>query len=377
MKSLLMVVDPLIGKQSVQLELALSIGINLMTEFDVSITSIALDEEKANRLRICGLNAISPEKPLFPLNGLLKKMDRNNESMVWLESWLREGLFGRNRIEIDRTLRNEKFDYVVNATNTVPACSDIWWIQGPPLGNTLIHMAKDNYLAKFATSFGKKLIGAIDEKITKVMRLSSKVLVANSRYAYDQYRAKGFDVKGIVHTASDFTDFRPTTQNPSRDFILAYVGKETELEPLLEMAKSGINVVAFGSKLPIGTKIDRVRKVIDYRGHIERRHLIELYTNALFTAFPFTNEPFGWIPIESMSCGTPVLTYNKQGPGETVVDGSTGWLVNTAQEFVTKAKEIWKSGEVNISSQMCMKRAGVFSAKSSAQSLASILKQYV
>jgi glycosyltransferase involved in cell wall biosynthesis len=45
-----------------------------------------------------------------------------------------------------------------------------------------------------------------------------------------------------------------------------------------------------------------------------------------------------------MACGTPVLTFNRQGPAETVSNSETGWLVNTDEELVKMAKRIWKEG---------------------------------
>ena len=71
--------------------------------------------------------------------------------------------------------------------------------------------------------------------------------------------------------------------------------------------------------------------------------MIKLYSNAIFTVFPFTHEPFGYVPLESISCGTPVLTYSRQGPSETVIEGVSGWLANNSKELVEKAVMIWNS----------------------------------
>jgi glycosyltransferase involved in cell wall biosynthesis len=50
------------------------------------------------------------------------------------------------------------------------------------------------------------------------------------------------------------------------------------------------------------------------------------------------------VSVESVACGTPVLTYNKQGPRESVVDGVMGWLVNSDEELVSLALKIWREG---------------------------------
>ena len=45
-----------------------------------------------------------------------------------------------------------------------------------------------------------------------------------------------------------------------------------------------------------------------------------------------------------MACGTPVLTYGSQGPGECVVNGEVGWLVNSDERIVEKTLELWSKG---------------------------------
>ena len=74
-----------------------------------------------------------------------------------------------------------------------------------------------------------------------------------------------------------------------------------------------------------------------------------------------------------MACGTPVLTYNKQGPAETVINGETGWLVESGKEFVEKALDLWKSGCTGIPQKQCVERATFFTAKNSARLLAQYL----
>ncbi|MBI3963193.1 MAG: methyltransferase domain-containing protein [Deinococcus sp.] len=73
----------------------------------------------------------------------------------------------------------------------------------------------------------------------------------------------------------------------------------------------------------------------------DQQQLMRLYANALATLCPLTTEPFGYVPVESMLCGTPVITYSYQGPGETVVDGQTGWTAATPAAFVDLARHVW------------------------------------
>ncbi|MFI5413488.1 MAG: glycosyltransferase [Candidatus Lutacidiplasmatales archaeon] len=109
-----------------------------------------------------------------------------------------------------------------------------------------------------------------------------------------------------------------------------------------------------------GSRLEADRPNIELLGAVSHEELRGLYTNALFTAFPFTEEPFGFVPIESMACGTPVLTYAKQGPGETVVDGLTGWLVPSSPAFLRQARRVHELGYPTSWRDACIRHANIF-----------------
>jgi len=69
-------------------------------------------------------------------------------------------------------------------------------------------------------------------------------------------------------------------------------------------------------------------KNVEYIGEVGFREKINLYRNALATLFPIQwDEPFGNVPIESMACGTPVITFNRAAMPESVKDKVSGFLV--------------------------------------------------
>ncbi len=51
-------------------------------------------------------------------------------------------------------------------------------------------------------------------------------------------------------------------------------------------------------------------------------------------------EPFGLSVAESMLCGTPVIAFNRGSMQELIVDGKTGFLVNTIDEAAEAVKNI-------------------------------------
>lgn len=44
--------------------------------------------------------------------------------------------------------------------------------------------------------------------------------------------------------------------------------------------------------------------------------------------------------IESMACGTPVIAFNRGSVPEVIVDGKTGFIVNTVNQMVAAIKKI-------------------------------------
>ena len=55
-------------------------------------------------------------------------------------------------------------------------------------------------------------------------------------------------------------------------------------------------------------------------------------------------EPFGLSVIEAMACGTPVIAYPKGSMPELIVDGVTGFLVNSLEEAIAAIDRI---GEID------------------------------
>lgn len=97
--------------------------------------------------------------------------------------------------------------------------------------------------------------------------------------------------------------------------------------------------------------------------------LIELYNKAKMVVYAPYLEPFGYVPLEAMACGTPVVGVKEGGLKETIHHNKTGILTQRDEKNFAKAimelnhnKELWnrlsKTGPQYIESFWTLDKAG-------------------
>jgi glycosyltransferase involved in cell wall biosynthesis len=84
---------------------------------------------------------------------------------------------------------------------------------------------------------------------------------------------------------------------------------------------------------------------VRFVGEVPHEEKLRLLAGARATLFPIRwNEPFGLVMIESLACGTPVLAYPEGAAPEVIVDGETGFMVDSEGEM---ADAIASVGEID------------------------------
>lgn len=80
---------------------------------------------------------------------------------------------------------------------------------------------------------------------------------------------------------------------------------------------------------------------IKYLGYVPYKKLFHYYQRAKATLLPIQwEEPFGLVMAESMACGTPVIAFRRGSVPEVIIDGKTGFIVNTIDQMVGAIKKI-------------------------------------
>lgn len=165
--------------------------------------------------------------------------------------------------------------------------------------------------------------------------------------------------------------------------VLLYLGShagDTDVKLVTEVAEllsreKGAEVLVFGNKTlrEYVAKKFRFRQVVD----VSDEELAEIYSSSVVTVAPQKWEMFGYVPVESMACGTPVLAFNMMGPSETVIHGSTGWLAENRREFLQYLSSIIK-GDLEIEPEYVRRHVEKhFSLATTSAKLEDIIRRYV
>ena len=268
---------------------------------------------------------------------------------------------------------------VINTSASIKVKSHMYYAQGPMTRafDDMIFEMPAHY--KYGYRLIAPLLRYLEKKNIRDYANLSKSVIANSKFCASMYEELDVEVDGVISPPLDRNIFKSSTLEPSQDYVLTYFGvysKETKFAAIKHVADAGVKIKAFGCKASgIPTGIAK-HPNIQFTGAISNEELVNLYSNALYVLFTFNHEPFGYIPIESMACGTPVLTYNKQGPSESVVNGSTGWLVNSDQELLDLALKVWKEGYPQKIRRNCIARSSLFDSKKISDDLVELLGEW-
>lgn len=139
--------------------------------------------------------------------------------------------------------------------------------------------------------------------------------------------------------------------NPEPEDYLLYLGRVTEEKGIhfaIEAAKAvGLPLKIAGASYPnegywhkhIEPNINGTS--IQYIGEVNFLDKISLLQKAKAVLFPtMYDEVFGYVMIEAMACGTPVIGFNHGSVSEVIKDGKTGFVVNNTQEMIEALRKI-------------------------------------
>jgi len=135
----------------------------------------------------------------------------------------------------------------------------------------------------------------------------------------------------------------------SKLIIAGCVQNKREDREFFESLKSSIDLLVDVGKEPVDNDYyDKVikpllncDKQIIYIGEISSEHKKQWYRHARATLFPIQwGEPFGLVLVESMACGTPAIAFNRGAVPEIMMDGKTGFVVDSINDMIKAVEHI-------------------------------------
>lgn len=154
-----------------------------------------------------------------------------------------------------------------------------------------------------------------------------------------------------IHNFTDQNYFSPLLNNPD-ERCLVYLGRVEEIKGTKEaievaLATSKKLIIAgniqpgHGSYFKHYVEPHLSNPLISYIGPVNDERKLHLLQNASALLFPIQwEEPFGIVMVEAMACGTPVIAFNRGSVPEVIIDGKTGYVVNTLEEMITAVEKI-------------------------------------
>jgi glycosyltransferase involved in cell wall biosynthesis len=185
--------------------------------------------------------------------------------------------------------------------------------------------------------------GPFDDNLIDVYRRTAGTvpLIAIS---HDQAGRAPWDVPvaAVIHHGLDLDRYRFRPEGGEYLVALGRMSPDKGIDLAIDVARrSGVRlVIAAKMRLPAERRYfdeavrPRLGPGVSYVGEAGHRRKVALLGGALALLNPIRwPEPFGLVMIESMACGTPVLSTAEGAAPEIVDHGTTGFLGATAREL--------------------------------------------
>lgn len=192
--------------------------------------------------------------------------------------------------------------------------------------------------------------------------LRATLIIANSYFSAEAiYRAFGvyprvsylgvdasyFKFLPEVEKTNEVLSVGPLDSKKGHMFIIRALGKiDANFRPVLNIVYYG---EVAGYKEVLQKEADNLGVVVRFNQNLSDDKIVDLYNKVKITLCAQELEPFGLTPLESMSCGTPVIAVREGGMKETVIDDYNGLLIDRVEsdfglvvERVLRDRELWE-----------------------------------
>ncbi len=263
-----------------------------------------------------------------------------------------------------------------------PKTKVIWYCQEP---SAFIH---SKIWIDAIPSLPMKVISKIVRPFTQALDIwlerSSDLVICNSEFTlmeYEKvYNRRAFNVvyppfkgeqKELLHAKRQdviFTIGR-LTKFKRIDTLIRVFEKFQEEFPSYKLIIAGTG--EYKEALENISRNSKAHENIEFLGRISDDSKADLFSRAKVSVITAHHEPFGIVPLESMSQGTPVIAHGSGGPKESILDGETGFLYNDETDLLKLLIEIATMNDSDYlkMQKACTKRVQKFNLKNAKDQL--------
>ena len=206
-------------------------------------------------------------------------------------------------------------------------CSDAYYVNCEKYQKECINC--DHWFAYPFSIFKQNVTKDFNKKKELFSDFNNLTIVTPSKWLAGICNLSFLRKKNIVtvNNGIDLNDFKPSKGKNKRFTVLAVASfwtKDKGSEDLKEMVKlfnKDIDVVV------VGNGSDKIEGVKSINHTNNKAELVDLYSSAHLLINPTLDDNFPSVNIESIACGTPVVTYRTGGSPE-IIDEKTGVVVD-------------------------------------------------
>ena len=187
--------------------------------------------------------------------------------------------------------------------------------------------------------------------LTEISRMPNVHFIGISRA---QTKDLPFPFYDVVYNGVDTSFFAPDDIEGERKFLIAgrIVPEKGFVDAISAVLQTNERLMMIGQNFSnkpetkqffeteIAPNIDG--KQVFWEPVLKQEHLLAHYQQAKALLFPIHwEEAFGLVMTESMACGTPVIAYNHGSVPEIVVDGVTGFIIDSDDGYTNGHTGTW------------------------------------
>jgi glycosyltransferase involved in cell wall biosynthesis len=360
------------------------------------IKMISLKQEKLTVLHVATLNQpIGPNLGYGPIETVIHNIDKGlyasgHSSIVACSG--DSSVFGEHHVTVDKSIGNYWSDNTLEKRKTMnrhlsralgrAMRGDIDIIHAHDakavefMYDTVFKMNVPIVMTLHVSAEDSSLGGAYQRWANHLLASPLVYCTAISEFQKKQYNDL-VNAENVVYHGIDVEEF-PVKEEPDKGSYLFTIGRVTRdkgQDKAIEIAKkTGSKLIIAGcvqnkpadrkffanlkNSIDLSTEVGRhpvdndyyarvIKPLLDcdkqiiYIGEISSEHKKHWYRHARATLFPIQwGEPFGLVLVESMACGTPVVALNRGAVPEIVVDGKTGFVVDSADKMIEAVSRI-------------------------------------